>query len=155
MWALSSPASSAIASCENPFLSRRWRIRFPNSMHSLRFFGMATFCPPLLRSSTAKWTTAERPLNPLQLFYLRDTLRTSVRSSSGSKEMLARRIRMRRLNSHHAFCAACAIVRKGKKATVWMTPQFADEKLFYVCGDPNCEARLVVLNVQSLRLPSV
>jgi hypothetical protein len=62
---------------------------------------------------------------------------------------------VKRIGKHRKDCSALAEVRSGKKKMAWMTPQFVDEKLFYVCTDPNCEARLVVLDVRSISLPKL
>ena len=61
----------------------------------------------------------------------------------------------RLVTQHQPNCAACAVVRSGKKAIVWMTPEFDYPELFYVCADPLCRARLVVMDVRSIRLPKL
>ena len=60
---------------------------------------------------------------------------------------------MKKVGKHRKDCQACEAVHAGKKATVWMTPELVENKLLFVCADAGCQAKLSVLNVQSLRLP--
>jgi len=63
------------------------------------------------------------------------------------------RNKFRLVSPHRENCAACAVVQSGEKVTVWMTPQLEDEQVFYVCADPDCGAKLAILDVASIRLP--
>jgi hypothetical protein len=57
------------------------------------------------------------------------------------------------IGEHKTGCTASAAVRAGKRKNVWMTPELVDHRLIFVCADAGCQAKLVVLNVLSLRLP--
>ena len=59
---------------------------------------------------------------------------------------------MKRLGNHRKSCTAQAMVQAHQRKTVWMAPELTGEKLIYVCADPDCRARLLVLNMRSLRL---
>ena len=61
---------------------------------------------------------------------------------------------MKRLGKHKKKCDAVRDVRQGHRETVWMTPQLEDEKVFYVCADPYCRARLLILDLRTVELPT-
>jgi predicted RNA-binding protein YlxR (DUF448 family) len=62
---------------------------------------------------------------------------------------------MKRISDHHKKCEAAMEVRAGTKRTVWMTPQLDQGRVFYVCADANCPAKLIVLNLSRVKLPSL
>jgi hypothetical protein len=62
---------------------------------------------------------------------------------------------MQRLGKHIKGCRACREVQHRRKRTVWMTPQLEAEKVFFVCADPCCKARLQIVNLATLSLPSL
>ena len=61
---------------------------------------------------------------------------------------------MKRLGKHKKNCGAVRDVRHKHLKTVWMTPQLEGEKIFYVCADPFCRARLLVLDLSTVVLPA-
>ena len=60
---------------------------------------------------------------------------------------------MKKIGKHSENCSASSAVLAGKRKTVWMTPELVDGKVIFVCADANCEAKLQVIDIGSIRLP--
>ncbi len=63
-------------------------------------------------------------------------------------------MKMKRSGKHKKNCGAVRDVHRTQRITVWTTPQLEDEQVFYVCADPDCQARLLVLDLNTIELPA-